>query len=209
MSPPRIKICGLTRLDDAERSVELGAWALGMVFWDGSPRRATMAEAQRIAGALRRRALIAGVFVDAPLDEVVAAAEAARLSLVQLHGEEGPAFAQEVARRTGARVIKAIRVRSRADVQALRAFHTDYAMLDGGGGTNFDWSLARELRDQRLIVAGGLTAENVGDAIAATRPYAVDVASGTESRPGIKDPEKLEAFFGAVQATADSPAATP
>jgi len=195
---PRVKVCGLTTLEDAQRAVELGAWALGMIFWPGTPRRATVAEAQRIGSALRRRAEIAGVFVNAPLDEIAALAEAVPLSLVQLHGDEGPAFCEAVARRTGARVAKAVRVRTQADVRTLKAFHTDFAMLDGAGGP-FPWELAVHApRDVPLIVAGGLTPGNVREAIAATEPFAVDTASGTEGRPGIKDPLKLEAFFRAV-----------
>ena len=172
-----------------------------------------MAEAQRIAAALRRQVELVGVFVDAPLDELAEIAEAVPLSIVQLHGDEGPRYADEVARRTGAKVMKAVSVRNGGDVDRLGAFHTDLHLLDahhpdlrGGSGTTFDWSLVRGRQAKvPLVLAGGLTAENVGEAIAATRPFAVDVASGVESEPGVKDPAKLEAFAAAVRATAPAP----
>jgi phosphoribosylanthranilate isomerase len=198
----RVKHCGITTLDDGELCVEHGAWALGMIFVGSSPRRCKQTEAARIAGALRRRVELAGVFQNATLDHVVHTAEALHLSLVQLHGDEGPAYATEVGRRTGAKVIKAVRAKWRVDAIGLRAFRTDFHLLDGQGGETFEWTLARELRGTKipLIVAGGLTAENVGDAIAATRPFAVDVASGTEGETkGVKDPAKVAAFSEAVE----------
>jgi phosphoribosylanthranilate isomerase len=201
----RIKFCGITGLDDAQCAVDAGAWALGMIFWPGSARACDPGEAQRIGARLRRSVELAGVFVNPALDEVAAYAETIPLSLVQLHGDEGPAFCSEVARRTGARVIKAVQARTAADVRGLERFHTDFHMLDahapglrGGTGTTFDWKLINERRaDVPLIVSGGLTPENVGAAIAATSPFAVDV--GTESEPGRKDPAKLEAFAAAVR----------
>jgi phosphoribosylanthranilate isomerase len=205
---PRIKFCGITNLDDAQRAVDAGAWALGMILWPGSPRQCEPGEVQQIAARLRRRVELAGVFVNASLDEVAGLVDAIGLSLVQLHGDEGPAYCAEVARRTGARVIKALRVRARADLQRLEAFHTDFHLLDayvpgmrGGTGASLDWELVRARRSQvPLILSGGLTPDNVIAAIAATHPYAVDVASGTEARPGVKDPAKLEAFAAAVAA---------
>jgi phosphoribosylanthranilate isomerase len=203
----RIKHCGITNLEDAHRAAEAGAWALGMIFYPGSVRRCDPGEAQRIGASLRRTVNLTGVFVNATLDEIDAVSERAGLSLVQLHGDEGPAFCAEVARRTGAKVIKATRVRSRADLQAAAAFHTDFHLFDahvegarGGTGRTIDWEL---LRDRRVaapvILSGGLTPGNVAEAIAATDPFAVDVASGTELAAGIKDPEKLEAFADAVR----------
>ncbi|HEX8958861.1 MAG TPA: phosphoribosylanthranilate isomerase, partial [Solirubrobacterales bacterium] len=208
--------CGLTNLADAELAVAAGAWAIGLIFWPSSPRRCELQAAAEIAGALRRKAEIAGVFVNAPLDELAATAEAVQLSLVQLHGDEGPVYCAEAARRTGAKIIKAARVRSRADIQALAAFHTDYHLLDsytpgmpGGTGETFAWELARAHRGPtRLILSGGLTPENVGAAIAGVRPFAVDVASGTELSPGLKDPAKLEAFAAAVRAAVPTPVGT-
>jgi phosphoribosylanthranilate isomerase len=207
---PRIKFCGLTALDDATAAVEAGAWALGVILWPGSARACAPEEAARIAAAHRRRAEVCGVFVDATLDEVAAAVDTIGLSMVQLHGSEGPVYCGEVARRTGAKVIKAARVRGNEDIQAMRAFHTDFHLLDahveglvGGTGATWDWSLLRGRRSQvPLIVSGGLTPENVGDAIAAApRAFAVDVASGVESAPGVKDHERIQAFADAVAAT--------
>lgn len=203
----RIKHCGITSLDDAYCAAEAGAWALGMIFWEGSPRRCDPAEAQLIGASLRRTLELVGVFVNAPLEEIDAIAQAVGLSIVQLHGDEGPAFCTEVARRTGTKVAKAARVRSRAQLQAAAAFHTDFHLLDayvdgvpGGTGETIDWELVRGKRlSAPIILSGGLHAGNVTAAIAATRPFAVDVASGTESAPGIKDPAKLRAFADAVR----------
>jgi phosphoribosylanthranilate isomerase len=212
---PRIKFCGVTRLADAERAAELGAWAVGMVLWPGSPRRCPPDEAAAIAAALRRRTEVAGVFVNAHLDEVAASADALGLTLLQLHGDEGPAYCAEAARRTGCKVIKAARVRGPADVRALHAFATDFHLLDayapdrpGGTGETFAWELAAEHpRDRPVILSGGLTPENVGAAIAAVAPFAVDVASGVESAPGVKDHRLMAAFAAAVGAVA--PASEP
>jgi phosphoribosylanthranilate isomerase len=202
----RVKICGITNRDDAELAVEHGAWAIGLIFAD-SPRQIEVAEAEVVGAAQHRHVEVAGVFVNAPLDEVAAIADLAQLTLVQLHGDEGPAYCREVARRTGARVIKAIPARDAAAVRRLGAFHTDYHLLDayvpgqrGGTGKTFQWDYTRHHpRDVPLILSGGLDADNVGAAIAATHPFAVDTASGTEESPGIKDPAKIAAFFRAVR----------
>lgn len=150
------------------------------------------------------------MFVNAPLDEVTETADALGLTMVQLHGDEGPAYCSEVARRTGAKVVKAARVRGGADIRALETFHTDYHLLDthqagrfGGTGETFDWELVRQRRTTiPFILSGGLNPANVAEAIAATSPFAVDTASGTEVRPGVKDPEKIRAFAAAVASTA-------
>jgi phosphoribosylanthranilate isomerase len=202
----RVKVCGITRPEDAELAVELGAWALGFVLWPGSPRAADPAVAAGIAAAMRRRVELVGVFVNPTLDEVAQAAEALHLSHLQLHGDEGPAFCAEAARRTGAKVIKAVRVAGPADFQDLERFHTDFHLLDtaargmrGGSGQTWDWGLAaRRRRKVPAILAGGLTAENVAAGIAAVDPYAVDVSSGVEAAPGVKDPEKVAAFMAAA-----------
>ncbi|MEA2252503.1 MAG: phosphoribosylanthranilate isomerase [Solirubrobacteraceae bacterium] len=207
---PRIKLCGITSLADARLAVEAGAWAIGCIMWTGSPRACDPAEAARIAAELRRRVEVVGVFVNAPLAEVTGMVDGLGLTMVQLHGDEGPAYCGEVARRTGAKVMKAAAVRLGADIQALEAFHTDLHLLDahrpgmrGGTGETFDWELVRTRRSSiPLVLSGGLTADNVGAAIAAVHPYAVDAASGTEASPGVKDPEKLHAFVSAVRDSA-------
>ena len=206
----KIKFCGITRLDDAELAVSAGAWAVGLIFWPGSPRRCELDVATQVASALKRRAEVAGVFVNATLDNVIQTADAVGLTMLQFHGDEGPAYCAEAARRSGCKVIKAARVRSGADVQALASFHTDYHLLDsyiagmpGGTGETFSWEIARAHRGRvPVILSGGLTPGNVTDAIAAVRPYAVDVASGVEVSPGRKDPDKLTAFAEAVRSTA-------
>jgi phosphoribosylanthranilate isomerase len=210
-TPPKVKICGITSLEDAELAVELGAWALGMIFYDGSPRRCSLAEAQRIAARLRRRVQLCGVYVNAPLGEVLETSEALGLSMVQLHGDEGPAYCAEVKRRTGALVVKAAQVAGPGDLRALERFHVDFHLLDahartpggqglrGGTGETFDWSILASRRSKvPLILSGGLDAGNVADAIALTHPFAVDSASGTEAAPGRKDPARLRAFLEAA-----------
>jgi phosphoribosylanthranilate isomerase len=207
---PRIKLCGITTLDDARMAVEVGAWAVGCILWPQSPRRCDPAEAARIAAAVRRRAHVCGVFVNQHLDEVTGLVDGLGLTMVQLHGDEGPAFCAEVARRTGAKVMKAAQVRTGADVRALEAFHTDFHLVDahvpgmrGGTGETFDWELVRARRSKvPLVLSGGLRPDNVAEAIAVTHPFAVDTASGTEASPGVKDPEKVAAFVEAVQGTA-------
>jgi phosphoribosylanthranilate isomerase len=202
----RIKFCGITRLEDAEEAVRLGAWAIGLNHWEDSPRRCDPAAAVQISAAVRRRVHVVGVFVNAGLEEIARAAEDESLAMVQLHGDEGPDFCREAARRTGCKVIKAVRVRSTADLTAAEAFRTDYHLLDahrpsapGGTGESFDWELLAGRRSSvPMILAGGLTPDNVGTAISIARPYAVDVASGIESAPGIKDHALMAAFVEAV-----------
>lgn len=213
MAQTRVKLCGLTRPQDAELGLSLGAWALGLIFYAGSPRRCSPAAAREISALSRRRLALCGVWVNAPLDEVIGTADGLGLSHVQLHGDEGPAYCAEVARRTGCRVIKAVAVRTRADLQALRAYPTDLHLLDaaapglrGGTGRSFDWKLASAHAGPiPVVLSGGLRSENVADGIRAVRPWAVDTASGTESAPGIKDAERVQRFFGAV-AEADAEA---
>ena len=204
----RVKICGITNLDDAAEAVRLGAWAIGLIHYDRSPRVCEPAEAVRIGAAFRRKCEVVGVFVNPELEEVAKAVENAGLTMVQLNGAEGPAFCGEVARRTGVKVIKAIHVASAADVHGAEAFRTDFHLFDrrgkglwGGTGESFDWGLLREHRSGvPAIVAGGLRPDNVAAAISVAHPYAVDVASGVEAEPGRKDHAAMTAFFEAAQA---------
>lgn len=212
-----VKICGLTRVEDAELAVEGGAWALGMIMWPESKRYVAPQQAADIAEATRRSAEIAGVFVDQPLDEVVNLSNEIGLSILQLHGSEGQQYCNEVARRTGARIIKAFRVQGREVLAEMGKFYNvDFQLLDtykagipGGTGEVFDWNILRGFRrgNVPIILSGGLTPENVGGAIETAGPWGVDVSSGIESEPGIKDHEKLAAFFAAVEsATSPRPA---
>jgi len=201
----KVKFCGITRIEDAEQAAELGAWAIGLNHWRGSPRYCDPATALEISTAVRRRLQVVGVFVNATLDELARAAENESLAMLQLHGDEGPDFCREAARRSGCKVIKALRVSSQADVQAAEVFRTDFHLLDahrpgvpGGTGESFDWELVAGRRSQvPLILAGGLTPANVAEAIAVARPFGVDVASGIEAAPGIKDHELMAAFADA------------
>jgi phosphoribosylanthranilate isomerase len=214
----RAKLCGITNLDDARLCAEAGAWALGMIFFEGSKRRCDVATAERISDELRRQVETVGVFVNAELDEVAAIADACSLSMIQLHGDEGPAYCVEVARRTGAKVVKAVRARDKASVRALYAYRDRVAfhMVDayvegehGGTGQTFSWDLLAERKSSQipLVLSGGLTPDNVGKAIAKVRPFAVDVASGTEAEPGRKDPAKVTAFMRAVEQASRAAAA--
>ena len=200
----RVKVCGLTDPEDAELAAELGAWAVGVILWRPSPRAASPAQAERIAAAVRRRALLTGVFVDAPLGEIARLHDRIGFDVVQLHGTEGPSFCAAVAQRTGAKVMKAVRARSGGDVRALDAFGAvDLHLVDAPWGTHeLDRSLLAPRRSEvPLVLAGGLTPDNVAEAIADAEPFAVDTASGTEAAPGRKDPEALRAFFAAVAET--------
>ncbi len=211
----RVKFCGIARIEDAREAARLGAWAIGLNHSERSPRRCDPATAVAIAAELRREVEIVGVFVNPTLDQLARAAEDESLAILQLHGDEGPDFCREAARRTGCRVIKALRVRSGADVQAAEAFRTDFHLLDahrpgtpGGTGESFDWELAAARRSTvPLILAGGLTPANVAEAISVTHPFAVDVASGVEVSPGVKDPQLMAAFADAARAAAGEPRA--
>lgn len=194
----RVKICGITSVADALTCVEAGADALGLNFWSGSVRRVAESEAQAIAAAVRSRALLVGVFVDAPEPEIVRLRDSLGLGCVQLHGDEPPALLTRLL----PHAYKALRVRG-ADIQdELARYPGEYVLLDayvkgmpGGTGATFDWSLARDVaRSRKLTLAGGLTPDNVADAVRAVRPFCVDVASGVESAPGVKDRALVQAF---------------
>jgi phosphoribosylanthranilate isomerase len=213
----KVKICGLTNLADAEAAVDLGAWALGMIFYEASPRSCSPQEAVAIAAALRRRVEVCGVFVNESLERIAALSDEIGLSLIQLHGDEGPAFCSEVARKTGARVIKAVQVAVPGDVRDIERFHVDFHLLDarsrakarsgmrGGTGETFDWELVSKRRSKvPLILSGGIDQDNAEAAIEAVNPYALDSASGTESSPGHKDHAKMAGLFEAVR-RADAP----
>jgi phosphoribosylanthranilate isomerase len=203
----RVKFCGITNLDDAAEAVRLGAWAIGLIHFDGSPRCVEPDVAAEIAAAFKRKCEVVGVFVNPELEEVDKAVEDAGLTMVQLNGNEGPSFCAEVARRSGVRVIKAIHVASAADVHGAEAFRTDYHLFDrradgqwGGTGQSFDWELLRGHRSEiPAILAGGLRPDNVAEAVAIAHPHAVDVASGVEAEPGRKDHAAMAAFFEAAQ----------
>ncbi len=202
----RVKFCGITNMDDAAEAVRLGAWAVGLIHFHGSPRNVDPVVAAEIAAAFRRKCEVVGVFVNPTLDEVAHAVEDEGLTMVQLNGAEGASLCAEVARRTGVKVAKAIHVASAADVHAAEAFRTDFHLFDrrgkgmwGGTGESFDWELLRGHRSEvPAILAGGLRPDNVAAAVEIVHPYAVDVASGVEVEPGRKDHAAMAAFFEAA-----------
>jgi len=204
----KVKFCGMTRPEDADEAVRLGAWAIGLIHHRPSPRFCKPEVAAEIGQALRREVEVVGVFVNSSLDDVVAAAEEESLTMLQLHGDEGASFCREASRRSGLPVIKAVRVRSNADVQAAEAFRTGYHLFDahregtpGGTGESFDWELLAGRRSEvPMLLSGGLDPANVAEAISIARPFAVDVASGVEAEPGMKDHAKMAAFFEAANA---------
>jgi len=203
----RVKICGITNWDDARLSVDLGASALGFNFYPSSPRAISPADAWNIIRRLPPFVEAVGVFVDWPALVVDAMARALHLGSVQLHGGESPKVIDALGRKH--RVIKAVQVGRGFRLVSLSEYRrADALLLDGfapglhgGTGRTVDWKLARASRKYgRIILAGGLTPENVAEAIRVAEPYAVDVASGVEARPGRKDPARLRALFAAIEA---------
>ena len=205
----RVKICGITRLEDARVAVELGAHALGFNFYEKSPRCIAPADAWKIIRKLPALVSTVGIFVNWDVASVVALAKSLQLSAVQLHGDESAAVTAACARHVP--VIKAFRASAKFSAAQIRShsaassFLLDASRPDtnsasfGGTGRLADWEVAKRLAQKYpVLLAGGLTPENVDEAILAVRPYAVDVASGVESSPGKKDPAKLRAFFAAV-----------
>lgn len=198
----RVKVCGVTRLQDALAAWQAGADALGLNFYVKSPRCVDIATAAALAATRPPLGAVVGVFVNTPMDEVRAKVRECGLTAVQLHGDEPP----EACSGYGVPVIKALRVRGPEDVARAREYIGvgDVAglLLDGaapgygGGGVGFDWSLVAQLSGSGVpvLVAGGLKPSNVAEAVRATRPYGVDVASGVESAPGIKDLDAVRAF---------------
>jgi len=200
----RVKICGITRLEDAQLAVELGAAALGFNFYKPSPRYLTPAKAAVIIRQLPPFVTPVGIFADQPsARRVVTLARAAGVAAVQLHGPRFPSINAALAR---FRLIRAVQMKDRKSLDGLGRWAAAYLLdgfhpkLRGGTGNQFDWKLARTAKKLgTIILAGGLTPKNVEQAIRLARPYAVDVASGVESAPGIKDPKKVRAFFAAVR----------
>ena len=194
-----VKICGITQLEDAEAAVAAGAGAIGFIFWPQSPRFIDPHRARVIAAALPPFVTPVGVFVNQPLDYVNGVASLVRLGVVQLHGDETPQFAAAVTRP----VMKAVSIGSAdtrlwpARVRLLLDVHDPLAR--GGTGRTLVWAAAADLASRRVVVlAGGLKPENVADAVTRVRPYGIDVSSGVERSPGIKDHQRLRALFEAV-----------
>jgi phosphoribosylanthranilate isomerase len=199
-----VKICGITRLEDAQAAVQLGADAVGFVFWPRSPRFIEPEQARAIAAALPPFITTVGVFVDQSARLVNGVAARVGLGAVQLHGEESPDYLGEIDRP----VIKAISLGERFDDRQLQAWpdrvrlllDADDPIRRGGTGRTVDWALAAKAAAGRaVLLAGGLRPENVGEAIRAVGPYGIDVSSGVESAPGVKDHARLRALFEAIR----------
>jgi phosphoribosylanthranilate isomerase len=195
-----VKICGITRAADAEAAASLGASAVGFIFWPGSPRYIEPAAAADIVRELGSRVDTVGVFVDQPPEEVLESADEAGVTAVQLHGNESPDYCGRIPRR----LIKAMRLKG---PYPINEYGRDILILldaadparHGGTGRTIDWNLAQGVAELRpTILAGGLTSHNVSEAIAAVEPWGIDVSSGVESAPGIKDHAKLREFFSAL-----------
>lgn len=204
----KIKICGVTLADDAARASAAGADYVGLNFWPKSKRHVELARARMLADAIRAAgaARVVGVFVDAKLEAIAEVHARVGLDVVQLHGGESRDDAAAIARAVNRPVWKAIA----ADrIDDLDSWAVDAILLDtptagkGGSGETFDWAVAREARRRHparaLVLAGGLSPDNVARAVAEVAPWAVDVASGVESAPGIKDAAKLAAFVAAIR----------
>lgn len=194
----KVKICGITSLDDALMAAEAGADALGFVFFEKSPRYLDPEKAAGIIAGIPPFVQVVGLFVNAELDFVNSTADSCRLDIVQLHGEESPAYCQSVRRR----VMKAFRVRGMESLAQMADYSVAGYLLDayspnsyGGTGERFDWDCAIAAKGRGpIILAGGLDADNVASAVARVAPYGVDVSSGVESSPGRKDPAKVRRF---------------
>ena len=204
--PPRlnmfVKICGITRSQDADLAVGLGANALGFVFWQGSPRYMAPATAKAIVASVPASVLKVGVFVDEPSEVVVRIMDDVGLDVAQLHGHESPEFCRALNRR----IFKAVGLEENGTVNVAE-FDPDVVLLvdahdparHGGTGRTVNWDWARDIAaTRRTILAGGLNAANVKLAIRSVRPFGIDVSSGVESSPGVKDPNRLRSFFEAL-----------
>lgn len=195
----KVKICGITNLDDAMMSVESGADALGFVFYEKSPRHVTPEQASEIIRLMPPFVQIVGLFVNQTAETINRLSDFCRLDVVQLHGDETPEFCTDIRRR----VIKALRVRDFTSLEQMSGYDISAFLLDawspaayGGTGQTFNWDIASiAAKSRRVILAGGLTPENVAEAIVKTRPYAVDVSSSLELTPGKKDAAKICAFI--------------
>lgn len=201
----RVKICGITRPEDALAAAKAGADAIGLVFYPDSPRAIDIATAWEILEVLPPFVTTVGLFVDADPEWIEEILVEVPLDVLQFHGNESPEQCEQFAHP----YIKAIRMRPDTDLAAIAKRYTDAQglLLDtyrpgvpGGTGEAFDWSLARQPCDKPIILAGGLTPENVGEAIAQVRPWAVDVSGGVEKEKGLKDSSKINAFMAAVKA---------
>lgn len=203
-TPVRVKICGVTSVADARAAVAAGADMIGLNFYPGSKRCVSLERAREIVAVLPQHVWKIGVFVNATRDEIERVCTQLHLDAIQLHGDEPP----EMTRGFAVPVVRALKLRAADDAaRAVERFAAEYYLCEGdagaaygGAGANFEWDWARAVPRERLVVAGGLTPENVAAAVRALRPFAVDVASGVESAPGVKDPARMAALVAHAKA---------
>lgn len=201
----KVKICGITSIEDAEEAVEAGADAIGLMFYPGSPRHITQEQAQVIERRLPPFIMRVGVFADQPAEEVFSAMHTCGLNLLQFHGQETPEYCLQF----GMMTMKAFRIRDASSLREIPKYQTDSYLLDsyvpgkaGGTGEKFNWELAVQAHEfsKPIFLAGGLTPVNVSFAVQTVKPFGVDVSSGVEISPGKKDPKKMRDFVAAVRA---------
>ena len=204
----RVKICGITNLADAQAAVEAGADAVGFIFYEKSPRHVSLAQAAEISKQLPPYVMRVGVFVNAADQVILQAIAEAGLTMLQFHGDEPPEFCG----RFGLMNMKAFRIRDAGSLEGISAYQTDAYLLDGyspatlgGTGQTFNWDLAIEAQKfgKPIFISGGLTPENVAEAVGKVLPFGVDVSSGVEAAPGKKDHGKVRAFIAAVKGAWD------
>ena len=199
----RIKICGIKHLDDALKAVEFGADAIGLIFVEKSPRYASLTDARFIAESLPPFVTVVGLFMDASEETVREALKVVPLNLLQFHGDETPEFCEQF----GIPYLKVLKMRENVNVVAFAQEYPNaagilldtYSKVGGGSGQTFDWNLIPSDIPKPVILAGGLNPENVALAVETVKPYAVDVSSGVQSEPSIKDHKKIEQFIKEVQ----------
>ncbi len=202
-----VKICGITNVEDAEAAVQAGADALGFVFFPRSPRFVKIDTAAYIARNIPSHIWRVGVFINPSEDLLTDAIDACGLTVIQLHGDETPEVCSQVLQ-LGVQVMKAFRVKDISVMKEVERYRADYVLLDtymehayGGTGAAFNWEIGREIvaKGMKVFLAGGLTPENVANAVRIVRPFGVDVSSGVEHSPGRKDPARLRAFIRAAK----------
>ncbi len=201
----KIKVCGITNIEDAQKVVYYGAYAIGFIFYKKSPRYVSPSKVRKIIEAIGPFVTPVGVFVDAKENAIKDICRFTHIRTIQLHGDETPTLCT---RFPGCKVIKAFRVNEEFDLKAVKKYKADAYLFDsyseeakGGTGRSFSWEIIKTAKfDRPVILSGGLNADNVEEGIKYLNPYAVDVSSGLEKSPGIKEPKKIRAFFGAVNA---------
>ncbi len=205
----KIKICGITREEDAQYSIKLGAWALGFIFVKETPRYITNSNAKKIISTLPKNIEKIGVFADESIDSIEKTFHETGLTKIQLHGDESPEFCEKLSKTVDADIIKAFRIKDKKDLDLITNYKNkiSFMLLDsyssnslGGTGKSFDWDIAIEAKKAKipLIIAGGINTDNAKKAYSLVEPYALDISSGAEATKGIKDFDKLQKIFESV-----------